>query len=367
MPIFRIKKNRNYTVISNFHLKEKNMSLKAKGLLTLMLSLPDDWDYSVLGLTTLSRDGRDSITSALRELERFGYLKRTRVVNEKGQFVGYDYDVYEQPQAVSPITENPMTGNPMTGNLPQLNTNQPSTKKPNTKKLSKKERKQKKSDFSESARNLNFGKDVSKANAFEKTRGQSQNLSASEKSVACNKPKVCKQANNNGVKLPELSVNDEDYSDKEGLLVCGKCHTRKQVRFKALGKVREPLCLCKCASEQMTACQKAKDPQEKAFKDPRTFNEIIDAYTPDEKLRAELKEHLKVRKQKKGALTNRALVLSLAKLSSIAQNVQDKIKIVQNAIMNGWATFYPLPKHREESGSTFRPSYDLDLFNAMTI
>ena len=324
MSIFRIKKNSNYTVISNFHLKEKNMTLKAKGLLTLMLSLPDDWDYSVLGLTTLSRDGRDSITSALRELERFGYLRRTRAVNEKGQFVGYDYDVYEQPQAFSPITENPMTGNPMTGNQPQLNTNQLSTNQSNTKKLSKKERKQKKSDFSDSAKNLNFERNASKAFAFEENKSQIQNSSTSERIVDSYKPKVFGQDNNNEAKTSDLYKDD-------------------------------------------IAFQKTKDPQEKKIKDPRTFNEIIDAYTPDEELRSELKEHLKVRKQKKGALTNRALVLSLIKLSAIANNIRDKIKIVQNAIMNGWATFYPLPKCREKSEPTIRRSYDLDLFNAMTI
>ena len=77
MSVIRIHKNSNFTVMSNYHFKEKKMSLKAKGLLSLMLSLPDDWNYSVSGLVTLSKDGKDSVMSALGELETFGYLERT--------------------------------------------------------------------------------------------------------------------------------------------------------------------------------------------------------------------------------------------------------------------------------------------------
>ena len=115
--VFRINKNENYTVMCNYHLKEKNMSIKAKGLLSIMLSLPKDWDYSINGLVKLSKDGKDSVISTLKELEKFGYLIRTRSINEKGQFDGYDYDIYEKPYTEKPYTENPNTGNPT-----QLNT-----------------------------------------------------------------------------------------------------------------------------------------------------------------------------------------------------------------------------------------------------
>lgn len=107
MSVFRINKTANYTVMSNHHFKEKKMSLKAKGLLSLMLSLPEDWDYSVSGLATLSKDGKDSIMSALAELEKFGYLTRTRVTNEKGQFAGVEYNIYEVPQPKNPNSEKP--------------------------------------------------------------------------------------------------------------------------------------------------------------------------------------------------------------------------------------------------------------------
>lgn len=83
MAVVRSEKNSDFTRISNSLFKEKNMSLKAKGLLSLMLSLPDDWDYSINGLVGLSTDGKDSVMKALSELERFGYLKRRRVTDEK--------------------------------------------------------------------------------------------------------------------------------------------------------------------------------------------------------------------------------------------------------------------------------------------
>lgn len=128
MSVFRINKTQNYTVMSNHHFKEKKMSLKAKGLLSLMLSLPDDWDYSISGLATLSKDGKDSIMSALAELEKFGYLTRTRLTNEKGQFAGVEYNIFEIPQPKNPISEKPNeenenSENPNAENSPQLNTN----------------------------------------------------------------------------------------------------------------------------------------------------------------------------------------------------------------------------------------------------
>ena len=116
------------------------MSLKAKGLLSLMLSLPDDWDYSIAGLATLSRDGKDSVMSALKELEQFGYLTRSRVVDERGRFAGYDYDIFEEPRR-APYSENPQTEQPNADNPPQSIPNGSSTKEPNDRKDKKDKRK----------------------------------------------------------------------------------------------------------------------------------------------------------------------------------------------------------------------------------
>ena len=122
MSVIRIQKTNNYTVMSNYHFREKDMSLKAKGLLSLMLSLPEEWDYSVDGLVKLSKDGKDSVISAITELEQFGYLVRSQAKGQDGKFAGYDYDVYEQPYTEKPFTENPSTVKPMTENPQQLNT-----------------------------------------------------------------------------------------------------------------------------------------------------------------------------------------------------------------------------------------------------
>ena len=139
MAVIRVNKTVDYTVMSNTHFKEKEMSLKAKGLLSLMLSLPDDWDYSIMGLVQLSKDGKDSIMNTLAELEELGYLIRTQAIDEKGRFAGYDYDIYENPQTVKPQSENPYAEKPNTEKPTQLNTNISNTKELNTKEKRKKE------------------------------------------------------------------------------------------------------------------------------------------------------------------------------------------------------------------------------------
>lgn len=144
MAVIRVNKTADYTVMSNTHFKDNEMSLKAKGLLSLMLSLPDNWDYSINGLVTLSKDGRDSVMNTLTELEDFGYLSRTRLFDDKGRFDGYDYDIYEYPQKKNPNTENPQTGNPYTGNPNTENPTQLNTKELNTNKSSIKEKKERK-------------------------------------------------------------------------------------------------------------------------------------------------------------------------------------------------------------------------------
>lgn len=134
MSVFRINKTANYTIMSNYHFKEKKMSLKAKGLLSLMLSLPDDWDYSISGLASLSKDGKDSIMSALAELEKFGYLTRSQMTNAKGQFSGVEYNIFEEPQRESAVPANPNSAieksvKQYAENPEQLNTNPSITKR----------------------------------------------------------------------------------------------------------------------------------------------------------------------------------------------------------------------------------------------
>lgn len=133
MAVIRVNKTSDYTVMSNTHLRQKEMSLKAKGLLSVMLALPDDWDYSINGLCAICKESQTSIRSALGELEQYGYLTRERTQDEKGQF-DYIYNIYEKPITDNPQTEKPYTENPHTDNRIQLNTNKPITKKQNTDK-----------------------------------------------------------------------------------------------------------------------------------------------------------------------------------------------------------------------------------------
>ena len=138
MSTFRVNKTVNYTIMSNYHLQDKKLSLKAKGLLSYMLSLPDDWDYSLKGLTTGCRDGIDSVRSTVRELEANGYLRRSKVRDARGRIVDCNYEVFELPQKEpaedsptpapdSPSSENPISGFPTLENPIQQNTKRQST------------------------------------------------------------------------------------------------------------------------------------------------------------------------------------------------------------------------------------------------
>ena len=140
MPVIRVKKNENYTVMSNFHLRDMRLSNKAIGLMCKMLSLPDNWNYTVNGLSAICKDGRDSISSQLKELEATGYLRRAQS-REQGKFGDVEYILTEIPITEKPYTENPqesnegirvggtsnaenpITENPITEKPRQLNTN----------------------------------------------------------------------------------------------------------------------------------------------------------------------------------------------------------------------------------------------------
>ncbi len=102
MAVFRVERNKGYTVMSNHHLRNKELSLKAKGLLSQMLSLPEDWDYTLKGLSLINREKIDAIREAIRELERAGYIVRSRERDEKGRLRGADYVIFEQPQPPTP-------------------------------------------------------------------------------------------------------------------------------------------------------------------------------------------------------------------------------------------------------------------------
>ena len=112
MSVFRVERTHDYTVMSNHHLKNRALSLKAKGLLSLMLSLPDDWDYTLQGLAHISLEKVDAIRKAITELENEGYITRTRERDEQGRLRGTEYIIREQPISEKPTLENPILGKP---------------------------------------------------------------------------------------------------------------------------------------------------------------------------------------------------------------------------------------------------------------
>jgi hypothetical protein len=111
MAIFRIEKTHDYTIMSNHHLRNTNLTLKAKGLLSQMLSLPEEWDYTLAGLSHINRESTDAIRTAIQELEAQGYIIRARIRNERGQMAGADYVIYEIPQNTPDMA--PVSGKPM--------------------------------------------------------------------------------------------------------------------------------------------------------------------------------------------------------------------------------------------------------------
>ena len=112
MAVFRIERTRDYTVMSNHHLRNANLSLKAKGLLSMMLSLPEDWNYTTRGLAKICKEGVDAIGAALRELEAAGYIVRHKLRDRQGRISDTEYVIYEQPQLRKPDTDSPDTENP---------------------------------------------------------------------------------------------------------------------------------------------------------------------------------------------------------------------------------------------------------------
>ena len=116
MAVFRIERTRDYTVMSNHHLRDKALSLKSKGLLSMMLSLPEDWNYTTRGLAKICKEGVDAIGGALRELESAGYIVRHQMRDRQGRISDTEYVIYEQPQPKAPDTPQPDTASPDTEN-----------------------------------------------------------------------------------------------------------------------------------------------------------------------------------------------------------------------------------------------------------
>ena len=116
MAVFRVERTHNYTVMSNYHLRDKTISFKAKGLLSLMLSLPEDWDYTLAGLARISLEGKDAIRAAVVELEKAGYVQRHQTTDKAGKFGANEYIIREYPASHEPPPDGPSSASPLSGN-----------------------------------------------------------------------------------------------------------------------------------------------------------------------------------------------------------------------------------------------------------
>ncbi len=116
MAVFRVERTHNYTVMSNHHLRDKSLSLKAKGLLSLMLSLPETWDYTLSGLARISLEGKDAIRATVVELEKAGYIQRHQTTGKDGKFGSNEYIIREYPASHEPPPEGPSSAQPLSEN-----------------------------------------------------------------------------------------------------------------------------------------------------------------------------------------------------------------------------------------------------------
>lgn len=255
MAILRKCNKEKYTTILHSITTDTRLSLKDLGLLVKLLSLPDNWNFSEKGLEQiLEQDGQVSIRTAIKNLEKYGYLKRVRVRGENGKVAGVEWYIFEEPQVEDDV-ENPHLENP----------------------------------------NLEF-----------------PNLESQT------------QYNINKYNINKYNIKNK-VSKKEEL--------------------EKP--------ENQTKKKQTKE---------KSFDKLIDEYTDDEELRRELKEHLKTRKAKKGALTNRAIELSLKRLDKLAQTKKEKIRIVQQSIENGWTGFFELSRKEQKLLDKKQINYDIDAY-----
>ena len=265
MPVIRVQKTKNYTVMANYHLRDKRLSFKAKGLMSFMLSLPEKWDYSITGLSMFGTDKIDSVRNALKELEKQGYVRVERVRDNKGMLRGTEYTVMEKPILENPTLEKPILEKPILENPTQLSTKEESTKEESTKEVSKEERKE-----------LNLGSD--------------------------------------GIyKLSDIQSVDQ--------------RSTNGIPSGSIGKVR-------LGKDSIGKNKKKKKPY------------LLDSYSKNEELISSLKDFIEMRKKIKAPMTERAVNLMLSKLSSMANDDTEKIKIINQSIMNSWKGIFPIKEEK---------------------
>ncbi len=260
MPVFRVEKNSNYTTMCNYHLRDQGLSLKGKGLLSMLLSLPDTWNYSVRGLSSITPDGVDGVLTALKELERLGYLERNQQRESNGRMGRAEYVIYEMPRkkpcSESPCTEKAVCGKsdtdtPVTENPAQLSTNRTSTET-----INKKERRRKSSTgmahtemfFSPIRNTASSGRSSQEIIRY----GWNGSLSIWLPPAGATKNHLVPEVLNAALDslFTPKEPGEQEYQGEDGLLYCRNCHTPVQCRVKLWGRDKIVPCLCRMPSRK---------------------------------------------------------------------------------------------------------------------
>lgn len=344
----------NFTVVPNKLIFNRALSMKEKGILVVMFGLPDDWRFSIRGLATLNNDGVEATASALKSLERQGYLKREQLFDENGRFSGVAYHIYGESQNVDTSSFGPRTGKGNTENCQLLNTNISSTNKLNT-NIRKESRPLKKC----------YDNFKSKINEFrKKARSQKQqrieeNEQLKEEYSNCNQT----QANQDLKYVDESNQQlSEEYQNCNQTLNCQKVEGHKTLEFENTKSeephnYQKPPRRIKKAIKKFLGLTKKPDPP---YKDRpgnysadtygrESFDQIVNQKIKNSEERNEFKKYMAFKiKKLGGTFTNQMLHDLLKKLDSIGESTEKRIDAIRHSLKNGYNDIYPAPETKKE-------------------
>lgn len=298
MAIIRVNKTKNYTVMCNFHLQDKRLTLKAKGLLSLMLSLPDDWSFTIKGLMSMSKDSKTAVQSALKELEVNKYLKRTRRNTKDGHFT-YIYNVFEVSYEYEVTFKNKESKEEVTDEILVDDVDEADK----VSMLQNLDNVDDIFDGLESVEEIETTEVVEEIKGKENKNNESDDSPRTENHVTVDSPQ------------PGSPRTEKPCTVNRPLINTKEQNTKEQNTYLSLKKEN--------------------------IKRKKDLNEVLDKLE-DEDLKTAFLDFIEMRKTIKKPMTARALTLSINKLFTLTSHKEEMIAIINQSVMNCWQTFYPL-------------------------
>lgn len=343
----------NFTVLSNKMVFNRTLSMKEKGILVVMFGLPVDWKFSIRGLATLNEDGVEATASALKSLEKKGFLKRERTFYKNGQFCGIDYHIYEESQNVDTSSFGPRTENHDMENRQLLNTNISSTNKLNT--IRKESRPLKKCYDNFKSKMDEFRKKV----RSQKQQRIEENEQLSEEYQNCTHNQTYQDLEY--VDQPNLPLKEE-CSNCTQTLNCQKVEGNKTLEFENTKSeetytYQGPAPRIKKAIKKFLGLTKKPDPPYKDRPENysadtygrESFDQIVDQKIKNIEERNEFKKYMAFKiKKSGGAFTNQMLHDLLKKLDSISNSTEERIDAIKHSLKNCYNSIYPAPETKKE-------------------